>query len=249
MLAISWFNYVSQWVASEVLKPSTPHLRALVLCRFIAFAEKLRELNNFNGLMELLTGLSSPTIRRLSATWQRLPRRIRSAYAFLRKVMKSENNFKAYRDTLAGEGPPCIPYIGVILKDLVSVSEFEPDEVDEKINFQKREREAEIILSMKKYQNLSFNLTAVPPIQRFLLSQSHLSEDEMMDLSKEKEPPEVVEEAGVSARARGRKKKGGGFLGMLSNMCKPVGGPSVQRHRRTQSTSPLARSSSGTERP
>lgn len=44
----------------------------------------------------------------------------------LERAMSMEGSFKQYRHMLAGADPPCIPYLGVYLTDLVFVEEGNP---------------------------------------------------------------------------------------------------------------------------
>jgi hypothetical protein len=66
---INRFNQVSVWVATEILEVEDLKLRAVTLNRFIFVAQKCRELNNYNGVMEILSALQGSSIHRLKQTW------------------------------------------------------------------------------------------------------------------------------------------------------------------------------------
>jgi Rap guanine nucleotide exchange factor 1 len=70
------------------------------------------------------------------------------------KIIESEGRFGNYRKELGAVQPPCIPYIGMILKDLIQVDEKNEDFMhdDNLINFTKRWRQYDIILTMQRFR-------------------------------------------------------------------------------------------------
>lgn len=66
---ISRFNDVSNWVASEIVKCTELAPRTAVLKMVIEIAERCYELNNFNAVMEIISGLHSSSVFRLKASW------------------------------------------------------------------------------------------------------------------------------------------------------------------------------------
>ena len=65
----------------------------------------------------------------------------------LREVFDSEGNYAQYRKL--PKDAPCIPFLGVSLKDLLYSYEGNPDETDGGINFLKMRRIMEIIRTLK----------------------------------------------------------------------------------------------------
>jgi RasGEF domain len=63
------FNNVSSWVYSTILRTDDINMRAEYIKKFIEIGEKLRELNNFNGLNQIVSGLENNAIFRLKKTW------------------------------------------------------------------------------------------------------------------------------------------------------------------------------------
>ena len=73
---IERFNYVSSWVATRVCMAERTKERTKLVCKLIMVAEKLRQLNNFNGLMEIVSGLNRGPVYR----WVNL--KIRARFIF-----------------------------------------------------------------------------------------------------------------------------------------------------------------------
>jgi hypothetical protein len=57
------------WAATEIVETEDLKMRAVILNRFIFIAQKCRELNNFNAVMEILSALQSASVHRLKQTW------------------------------------------------------------------------------------------------------------------------------------------------------------------------------------
>jgi hypothetical protein len=66
---INRFNQLSFWVGPEIC--TTPKLedRIKVVEGFIKLLKCLKELQNYNGVMAIVSGLNSASVRRLKKTW------------------------------------------------------------------------------------------------------------------------------------------------------------------------------------
>jgi son of sevenless-like protein len=62
-------NKMINWVTTEILKVPEAQDRANVITKFIKIAKELRELLNFNGVMEILSSLHSGAVSRLKQSW------------------------------------------------------------------------------------------------------------------------------------------------------------------------------------
>jgi hypothetical protein len=66
---VNWFNNMSRWSCSEIVRLDTPQERGYLIEKMIDVAVHLNELKNYNALMELLSGLNTAAISRLKETW------------------------------------------------------------------------------------------------------------------------------------------------------------------------------------
>jgi hypothetical protein len=69
MQLIQSFNRLALLTSTEVLAEETPQARAKVISAFIQIADKLYQLQNFNSLKAVLSGLQCTPIYRLQKTW------------------------------------------------------------------------------------------------------------------------------------------------------------------------------------
>ncbi|KAM9954426.1 hypothetical protein ACTFIW_003968 [Dictyostelium discoideum] len=118
MSLITMSNKIANWVATEVVTTPHPKKRVEVLKRFISVAEHCKKINNFNTLMEVISGLSNSAVSRLKETWKSLPTRYVNSFNSLQNFLKTDENWKSYRQTLKTKETPCLPYLGLFLQDI-----------------------------------------------------------------------------------------------------------------------------------
>jgi len=164
-------NKIASWVAQSVLCKDDSKKRAVIIKHFILIAERCRELRNFSTMAALIAGLNSPPIRRLKRSWDPLHTRTIAQLDDVEKTLDSGKNFTGYRRLLATVNPPCVPFLGVYLTVLTFIQDGNKDLLVKEgnlINFNKRQKAAEVIREIKKYQQKPYNLSEIPSIQDFL---------------------------------------------------------------------------------
>eukprot|EP01113_Clastostelium_recurvatum_P049806 TRINITY_DN928_c0_g1_i4.p1 TRINITY_DN928_c0_g1~~TRINITY_DN928_c0_g1_i4.p1 ORF type:complete len:1284 (+),score=384.18 TRINITY_DN928_c0_g1_i4:97-3948(+) len=168
---IDRFNSVSRWVASEIVRVRNVKQRALVMGRFIEIAEELIGLHNYNGAMEIISGLNSAAIHRLKNTWISLTKKQQEHFQQFKVLMSGDNNWRNLRSTLHQIGPPCIPYLGLYLTDLTFINDGNPTFLPNgMVNFDKCRRLAAVVQEIQQYQQTPYCLELVDYIQAFITS-------------------------------------------------------------------------------
>lgn len=120
------FNTVSEWVASTILWQEKHVDRVKAIVQFIEIAQvtfkffrnfsynaqALDKLNNFNALLEVLSGISHTAVWRLRATLADIPKKYQTILTNLRRKMDPTQNFrKLHKEVLPTCQPPAIPYL------------------------------------------------------------------------------------------------------------------------------------------
>ncbi|KAF0428186.1 ras GEF [Gigaspora margarita] len=170
-------NQITGWVAESILNQKEIKKRCALIKHFVAVADKCRQLNNFNSLTAIISGLNSAPIHRLKRTWEMVNARTIQTLDNLNRIMNSTKNFNDYREMLHSVNPPCVPFLGVYLTDLTFIEDGNPDILKKNqqlINFSKRMKTADVIREIQQYQSVPYNLTPVQEIQIFI--QSHLQD-------------------------------------------------------------------------
>ncbi|KAJ7988246.1 hypothetical protein DPEC_G00321600 [Dallia pectoralis] len=182
------FNNMSYWVRSLIIQQEKAQDREKLLLKFIKIMKHLRKLNNFNSYLAILSALDSAPIRRLE--WQKQTSEGLEEYCTL---IDSSSSFRAYRAALADVEPPCIPYLGLILQDLTFVHLGNPDLIDGKVNFSKRWQQFNILDSMRRFQQVHYDLKRNDDIVCFFNDFSdHLAEEALWELSLKIKPRNIT---------------------------------------------------------
>ncbi|KAG0074864.1 hypothetical protein BGZ92_003165, partial [Podila epicladia] len=164
-------NLYANWINELVLSEKELKKRVLVIRHLVMIAEKLSQLNNFSMLSATMAALSQSPIHRLKRTWEQVPTRTMTSFMDLQALMGVAKNWAEYREVLHNVNPPCVPFVGMYLTDLVMIQDGNADFLKKSnhlINFYKRVKTAEVIREIQQYQSVPYCLTVVPEIQAFI---------------------------------------------------------------------------------
>ncbi|KPM02822.1 son of sevenless 2-like protein [Sarcoptes scabiei] len=164
--------------------------RCAIVTRIVEILIRLIEYNNFNGAFEIVGALESASVHRLEHTKAYIERNSKLKKAWEETKELISDHWKKYKEKLFSINPPCVPFLGNFLTDIVHLEEGNPqyilpsnsenfslhestnssiildDSVSSKlINFQKKRRVAESIFTIfQQYQNVPYqNLRAFNP--------------------------------------------------------------------------------------
>lgn len=155
---IAHFNTAGQWVTTEIVQQYSLKPRAQLVAKFIGVLKRLMEMRNYQGVMEVLAGLYSSPVRRLTKTWEEVPAALKDDMATIEKTMTHQSCYKTYRALLRAvpAGQPCIPYLGMFLQDLTFIGDGNPDSVDGGlVNFYKHQKSAKVLADIQRLQEVS----------------------------------------------------------------------------------------------
>ncbi|KAJ3452351.1 ras guanine nucleotide exchange factor i-related [Anaeramoeba flamelloides] len=182
------FNAMSEWVATLIIQQERVRQRVKVLKKFINIAQYLYQLNNFNSLISILSGISSSAVYRLSFTFGELKPKTMETYENLKALMSGKDNYKIYRGLLKSASLPCIPFLGFCQTDLTFIEDGNPDFINGLINFSKRSLVYEVIYEIEKYQVNDYNLHPVYQITLFLNKFPREEQKKLYQISLKREP-------------------------------------------------------------
>uniref|UniRef100_A0A8C7F409 Rap guanine nucleotide exchange factor 1 n=1 Tax=Oncorhynchus kisutch TaxID=8019 RepID=A0A8C7F409_ONCKI len=181
-------GYLSKQLFWACLLKKQQILRCILRWSPSTLLQHLRKLNNFNSYLAILSALDSAPIRRLE--WQKTTSEGLEEYCTL---IDSSSSFRVYRAALADVEPPCIPYLGLILQDLTFVHLGNPDQINGKVNFSKRWQQFNILDSMRRFQQVHYDLKHNDDIVSFFNDFSdHLAEEALWELSLKIKPRNIT---------------------------------------------------------
>ncbi|CAH0480396.1 unnamed protein product [Peronospora belbahrii] len=158
MALIELFDATAEWVSSEILHPQLQAVeRAKMITLFIDAADNCYQMNNFNTLFEITTGLSAPCIRQLNTTWSLVTAAVQEKYQCLQQVCSPDDNYRCYRQAFAlTEGQPRLACWFILVKDLFTYEEAMKTMEDGLVNWQKFRKIYRVISEALDRQNFDY---------------------------------------------------------------------------------------------
>ena len=123
------FNQLSFWVIEEILSYDYPNDRAQVIERFIDIGKELINLNNFNDVMSIVSGLGQMITNNLLKTWKYVSKEKKNTFQNLQKILNFQDNYKNIRDKIdecQNNNQPYIPFLGPYNKRICFLEESGP---------------------------------------------------------------------------------------------------------------------------
>ena len=173
------FNRISRWVTTTVVCADDSTKLELFL-KFIVVAYRCKQLNNFNTMMEVVSGLNQSSVLLLKQLWSSIPAKVQKKWEEMNALSDPLGNFRNYRRELKAKAMlenrkkvPVLPYIPVFLRDCLFFREgnSKPD-LSLMVQFWST------IEQIRRFQQIPFSFSLDKKTQNFLGSQLIVKDEE-----------------------------------------------------------------------
>ncbi|XP_071484074.1 rap guanine nucleotide exchange factor 4-like [Diadema antillarum] len=192
------FNEVQSWVVTELCLTSNISKRVHLLKKFIKIAAHCKEYQNMNSFYAILMGLSHMSVSRLAQTWEKLPNKLKRAFSDFEALMDPSRNHRVYRLALSKMRPPIIPFMPLLIKDMLFTHEGNKTYFEGLVNFEKMHLVASIMRVVKYCRSENFKLEPPPPVKNVKEIVNYVrnlqvidNTKRLMQLSYQLEPPKM----------------------------------------------------------
>ncbi|OQR81786.1 hypothetical protein THRCLA_11409 [Thraustotheca clavata] len=162
-----WFQHLSALVINYVLMEQTSQDRAQMIAFFIDVAEICFEsLKNFDSFIAILYALQSTAIFRLKRTFACMSP---DATKKLQKYqLYTQNGSRDMNRVMKTISPPCMPYIGLYLQNIVGLNELPKYEEESIVNFNRLRLLGTLAQDLLSYQSTSYPFQSNHMIEQVL---------------------------------------------------------------------------------
>jgi hypothetical protein len=153
---VSRFNQIAYWVASEIITTRKPKTQVKKLEKFVEIAMCCNQKNNFNAMMEIVSGLNNAAIQRLDYLWKSISERCRQNFEKLDALMSPDHNFASYREELKARQYPILPYFALYLRDITFANTAHSPYLNGEFNVEWMNLFNSLVKEIRSYQSKGF---------------------------------------------------------------------------------------------
>ena len=188
MKMIDRFNKLVLFIIEDIFSYDSKKLRCECIEKWVEVALKLKELHNYNDLVMINTCFVNLTLNKLKLTFKKLSNKYKNIIKEMNSFCSSKQCYINIRKLMFNsKGIPYIPYLGIILKEIISIEEMKYIINENNINFGKIVKLYNVINRFNKFKKSKFSFEKSKELD-ILVYLNPKNEDELEAMVSQIEP-------------------------------------------------------------
>ena len=157
MKIIDRFNKLVFFIIEDIFSYDNKKVRCQCIEKWVDVALKLKELHNYNDLVMINICLVNFTLNKLKLTFKKLSNKYKTIIKEMNAFCSSKDCYINIRRLIFNnKGIPYIPYLGIILKELMNIEEMDYVVNENNINFDKLIKIYNVIYRFNEFKKTKF---------------------------------------------------------------------------------------------
>ena len=188
MKMIDRFNKLVLFVIEDIFSYDNKKTRCQCIEKWIDIALKLKELHNYNDLVMINTCFVNLTLNKLKNTFKKLSNKSKNIIKEMNSFCSSKQCYINIRKLIFNsKGIPYIPYLGIILKEIISIEEMKYIVDENNINFGKIVKLYNVLNKFNEFKKSKFSFEKSKQLD-ILVNLNPKTEDELEEMVGQIEP-------------------------------------------------------------
>ena len=157
MKIIDRFNKLVFFIIEDIFSYDNKKVRCQCIEKWVDVAIKLKELHNYNDLIMINICLVNLTLNKLKLTFKKLSNKYKNIIKEMNAFCSSKDCYINIRRLIFNnKGIPYIPYLGIILKEIMNIEEMNYIVNENNINFDKLIKMYKVIYRFNEFKKTKF---------------------------------------------------------------------------------------------
>ena len=188
MKMIDRFNKLVLFIIEDIFSYDDKKTRCQAMEKWIDVAIKLQELHNYNDLVMINTCFVNYTLNILKLTFKKLSNKYKTIIKQMNDFCSSKECYLNIRKLIYNsKGIPYIPYLGIILKEIINIEEMKYIVGENNINFSKMVKLYNVINKFNEFKKTKFSFAKSKELD-ILRNLKPKTENELEELARQIEP-------------------------------------------------------------
>ena len=188
MKVIDRFNKLILFIIEDIFSYDKKKERCQCIEKWIEIAIKLKELHNYNDLVMINTCFVNLTLKKLKLTFKKLSNKYKNIIKEMNAFCSSKECYINIRRLIFNnKGIPHIPYLGIILKEIINIEEMKYIMDENNINFNKLVKIFNVLDRFNDFKRTKFTFEKNKDLD-ILINLNPKTENELEDMVEQLEP-------------------------------------------------------------